>query len=92
MCRRLRSSSVTYPFRYASSSRLADGHFERNDVIIICETVHSGCDALTHTIQTTHGLISKPTWRPRRFPEGIWTLALPSRTIRRGRAADAAGR
>ena len=40
MGRRLRCSSVTYRLRYAPSSRLAGGHFERNDVIIICETVH----------------------------------------------------
>src|ERR1700730_5666981 len=38
--------SVTYQFRYASSNAgpartaLPTAHFERNDVIIICETVH----------------------------------------------------
>ena len=37
---RLRCSSVTYRFGYAPSSRLPPAHFERNDGIIICETVH----------------------------------------------------
>ena len=40
MGRRPRCSSVTYRFRYAPSSRLAEAHFERNDVTIIYETVH----------------------------------------------------
>jgi hypothetical protein len=44
MGRRLRCSSVTYRFRYAPSSRPAaagpTAHFDRNDVTIICETVH----------------------------------------------------
>src|SRR6202048_951339 len=46
MGRRPRCSSVTYQFRYAPSTAspartaLPAAHFERNDVIIICETVH----------------------------------------------------
>jgi hypothetical protein len=44
--RRLRCSPVTYRFRYgpfsASPARTAlpTAHFERNDITIICETVH----------------------------------------------------
>jgi hypothetical protein len=42
---RLRCSSVTYRLRYAPSASpartaLPAAHFERNDVIIICETAH----------------------------------------------------
>src|ERR1700730_4940460 len=46
MGRRPRCSSVTYQFRYAPSTAspartaLPTAPFERNDVIIICETVH----------------------------------------------------
>src|ERR1700730_7573050 len=46
MGRRPRCSSVTYQFRYAPSNAspartaLPTAHFERNDVIIICEAVH----------------------------------------------------
>src|ERR1700694_4147424 len=46
MGRRLRCSSVTYRLRYAPSTAspartaLPTAHFERNDVTIICETVH----------------------------------------------------
>ena len=46
MGRRLRCSSVTYRFRYAPSTTspartaLPAAHFERNDVTILCETVH----------------------------------------------------
>jgi hypothetical protein len=46
MGRRLRCSSVTYRSRYAPSVAspaqiaLPTAHFERNDVIILCETVH----------------------------------------------------
>jgi len=46
MGRRPRCSSVTYQFRYAPSNAgpartaLPAAHFERNDLIIICETVH----------------------------------------------------
>src|SRR5271157_3473085 len=52
MGRRPRCSSVTYRFRYASSCArkgkgwslrlraLPAAHFERNDITIICETVH----------------------------------------------------
>src|SRR5215469_5139606 len=46
MGRRLRCSSVTYRFSYAPSTAspartaLPTAHFERNDVTIICETVH----------------------------------------------------
>jgi hypothetical protein len=44
--RRLRCSSITYRFRYApfsaspASTALPTAHFERNDITIICETVH----------------------------------------------------
>src|SRR5580704_11560529 len=44
--RRLRCSSVTYRLRYAPSTAspartaLPAAHFERNDITIICETVH----------------------------------------------------
>ena len=46
MGRRLRCSSVTYRFRYAPSTAspartaLPTAHFQRNDITIICETVH----------------------------------------------------
>ena len=46
MGRRPRCSSVTYQFRYAPSTAspartaLPAAHFERNDITIICETVH----------------------------------------------------
>jgi hypothetical protein len=46
MGRRLRCSSVTYRVRYAPSTAspartaLPAAHFERNDITIICETVH----------------------------------------------------
>ncbi len=46
MGRRLRCSSVTYRFRYAPSTAspartaLPAAHFDRNDITIICETVH----------------------------------------------------
>ena len=46
MGQRRRCSSVTYRFRYAPSFRqsgsdaLPAAYFERNDVTIICETVH----------------------------------------------------
>jgi hypothetical protein len=46
MGRRLRCSSVTYRFRYAPSTAspartaLPTAHFERNDITIICETIH----------------------------------------------------
>jgi hypothetical protein len=46
MGRRLRCSSVTYRFRYApsyrqsGSDRLADGHFDRNNISAISGTGH----------------------------------------------------
>jgi hypothetical protein len=40
MGRRLRCSSVTYRFRYAPSSRLAGGHFDRNERHVISGTGH----------------------------------------------------
>jgi hypothetical protein len=40
MGRRLRCSSVTYSLNMRPSRALPAAHFERNDVIIICETVH----------------------------------------------------
>jgi hypothetical protein len=40
MGRRLRCSSVTYRLDMRPPGALPAAHFERNDVIIICETVH----------------------------------------------------
>src|SRR6516164_6660826 len=40
MGRRLRCSSVTYPFRYAPSSRLVGGPFDRNAAKPVTDLVH----------------------------------------------------
>ena len=44
MGRRLRCSSVTNRFRLRPPRAVPAAHFERNDVIIICETVHKVID------------------------------------------------
>src|ERR1700751_3614127 len=73
MGRRPRCSPVTYRFRYSPSSRLPAAHFDRNDVTIICETVHL-CWVSKRSASASVSLLTK-CFSYRRLPQASAMLA-----------------
>jgi hypothetical protein len=83
MGRRLRCSSVTYQFKYASSSRLAGGRFDRNAAIPVTDLVH-----LVPMASPVKGRPARATltirFGDRTLPmRADWSIARTHRTIHR---------